>query len=274
MRKRLVAMLLALTVLCTGILFTACGGEGTAETTETVVEKSVSEVINEALKKTENLDFMSAVMKMEMNMAAEGITMSIPITAKIKAKDIKSENPIASVVVTMSMFGQEIDIEMYQEGQWAYMVMADMKYKTNAEDMEGEYDYADSANDMLQEIPEELLKDAELVKAEDGSQTVTLSLPGEKFAEIYDDLIESVNSETGTEMGEMKISDAVVKITVDNGYVTVCDIAFTMEMTVEGVTSSTEVKTTLTYENPGQEVTITPPEGYQDFEEMDDSIFQ
>lgn len=276
MKKRVIAMLLALMMLCTGVLFTACGGEGTTgatETTEAVAEKSVSEIINEAMKKTENLDSMSAVMKMEMNMVAEGITMSIPITAKIKAKDINGENPIASVIVTMSMFGQELDIEMYQEGQWAYMVMEDMKYKTNAEDMVAEYDYADSANDMLQEIPEELLKDAELVKAEDGSQTVTITFPGEKFAEIYAELIESANSETGTEMGEMKISDAVVKITVANGYVTVCDIVFTMEMTVEGVTSSTGVKTTLTYENPGREVTITPPEGYQDFEEMDDDIF-
>lgn len=269
MKKRLISLLLALTILCTGILFTGCGNEKTPEETK---DKTTFEIINEALEKTENLESMAAEMKMEMNMAAEGMTMSIPMTMKLKAKDMKSESPIISMVVSMTMLGQDIDIEMYQEGQWAYMVMGDMKYKANAEDMESEYDYTEITDDMFQQIPEELLKDVELVKAEDGSQSVTIALPAEKFAEIYDDYIESVNSDTEIDLGEMTITDPVVKITIANGYVTVYDISFKMEMTVEGVSSSTEVKTTLTYENPGQEVTITPPEGYQEFEEVDQSL--
>lgn len=271
MKRRLVALLLALTALCTGVLFTACGVDDAPETT---AAPTVSEVINAALEKTQNLDSMSAEMKMEMNMEMEGMTMSIPMAAKFKAKDIKGDSPVVSAVVTMSMLGQDIDIEMYQEGQWAYVVMGDMKYKASVEDMESEYDFTDDANDMLQKIPEELLTDAELIKAEDGSQSVTIAFPSEKFAEIYDDFIESVNSDTEAEVGEMKISDATVKLTIANGYVTVYDIGFTMEMTVEDMTTKTEAKATLTYENPGEEVTITPPEGYQDFEEMDDSIFQ
>jgi hypothetical protein len=271
MKKRLISLFLALTILCTGFLFAGCGNENAPEETKV---KTTFEIINEALEKTANLESMAAEMKMEMTMAAEGMTMLIPMTMKLKAKDMKSESPVISMVVSMTMLGQDIDVELYQEGQWAYMVMGDMKYKTDAKDMEGEYDYAESADDMLQQIPEELLKDAELVKAEDGSQSVTISFPEEKFAEIYDDFIESVNSDTEVDVGVMKIADPVVKITMSNGYITVYDIAFTMEMTVEGVTSSTEVKATLTYEDPGQEVTITPPEGYQEFEEMDGEISQ
>lgn len=277
MKKRIFALLLALTVLCTGAMLTACGGGGgnTPETTmQTEPKKSVSEIINAALEKTGNLDTMSAVLEMEMKMAAEGMTMEIPITAKIKAKDMKGDNAVASIVFNMSMFGQNIEMEMYQEGQWAYVVMGDMKYKANAKDMEGEFDYADSANEMLKAIPEDLLKNVELVAAADGSQTATVTFPAEKFAEIYKDLIESVGSETGSELGGMKITDAVVKITVANDYVSVCDIAFKMEMTVEGISSTTEAKTTVTFENPGQDVTITPPEGYQDFEEMGDLLLE
>ena len=272
MKKRVVALLLALVVLCTGVMLTACGGNEAPP--ETVAKKSVADVINEAMEKTGALDEMSAVMKMEMNMAAEGMTMSIPITAKMKAKDLGGENMIMSVAMTMSMFGQDINIEMYQEGQWAYVVMGDMKYKSDIQALEGEFDYTDSANDMLKEIPEELLKDVEPVTAEDGSQTVTVAFPAEKFAEVYSDLIQEMNSETGTEVGEMKISDAVVTVTMAEGYVTVCDVAFTMDMTVEDVSTTTEAKATITYEDPGQPVTITPPEGYQDFEEisMDDSL--
>lgn len=271
MKKRLISLLLALTILCTGVLFTGCGNENVPEETKA---KTAFEIINEAVQKTEDLESMAAQMKMEMNMAAEGMTISVPMTIKLKAKDMKSDDPVISMVVSMSMLGQNIDIELYQEDQWAYMVMGDMKYKTSAKDMESEYDYAESADDMLQKIPEELLKDVQLVKAEDGSQSVTIAFPEEKFAEIYDDFIESVKSDdTEADIGEVKISDAVVKITIANGYVTVYDLAFTMEVTVEGVSSSTEVKATLTFEDPGQEVTITPPEGYQEFEEMDEDIF-
>lgn len=274
MKKRIACLILALSVLCTGIMLTACGNDGGKPKTEptTIAEKSVAEVLNEALEKTGNLDSMAAVMKMEMNMAAEGITMSIPITANIKAKDIKGDNPVTSVLVTMSMFGEEMNIEMYQEGKWAYMVLGDMKYKMNAKDLGNEFNYSDSANDMLKVLPEDLLKDVELIKAEDGSQTATISISSEKFAEIYDELIDTVNSETGSETGTIKISDAVVKITVANGYVSIYDIVFTMDMDVDGTNTTTEVKTTLTYEKPGEAVTVIPPEGYQEFEEMDDDL--
>ena len=271
MKKRIVSLFLALVVLCAGVMLTACNDE-TGTPPDTVAQKSVSEVINEAMKKTSDLDAMAATMKMEMNMAMEGMTMSVPITAEIKAKDMQGDNAVASILITMSMFGQEINMEIYQEGQWAYVVMEDMKYKADVKDLEGELDYANSANDMLKEIPEELLKDVELVKAEDGSQTATIAFTAEKFAEIYEELIATANSETGTETEEVKISEPVVKITVANGYVTVCDIAFTLDAAVEGINTTTEVKATLTYENPGEPVTITPPEGYQDFEEMDDDL--
>lgn len=270
MKKKLISLLLALTILCTGILFTGCNSENTPEVTK---EKTTFEIINEALEKTKNLESMSAEMKMEMNMVGDGITMSVPMTVKLKAKDMKGSNPIISMVISMTMFGQSIDIELYQEDQWAYMVMEDLKYKANAKDMESEYDYAESADDMLQKIPEELLKDAKLVKAEDGSQSVTIAFPEEKFTEIYDDFIESVSSAAEADIGEMKISDAVAKITIANGYVTGYDLAFTMEMIVEDTSSTTEIKATLTYENPGQDVTITPPEGYREFEEMTEDIF-
>lgn len=267
--KKLISLLLALTILCAAIGFAGCSNENAPAETKA---KTTFESINEALEKTANLESMAAQMKLEMNMVADGMTMSIPMTAKLKAKDMKTDNPIISMVVSMTMLGQNIDVELYQEDQWAYVVMEDMKYKANAEETLSEYNYVASADEMLQQIPEELLKDVELVKAEDGSQSVTVAIPDEKFAEIYNDFIASVNSETELDLGEMKITDAVVKITIANGYVTVYDIAFTMEMTAEGVSSSTEVKAAITYENPGQEVTITPPEGYQEFEEMDEDM--
>lgn len=254
MKKKLIALALTLLLVCT--LFTACG-------------ESAFSIISSAVEKTENLDSMAVQMKLEMNMAMEGMTLSIPLTANIKAKDIKSDAPVTFAEVSMTMLGQSVDVEMYQEGDWAYMVMGDMKYKANVADADSEYDYTDEVNAMLQAIPEDLLENVEMVKGDDGSASATISIPDEVFAEIYSDFIDSVGESAGMEGTEITISDAVVRITVANGYVSVYDMEYTMEMTVSGVSATTEVKASATYDNPGEEVTITPPEGYADFEELD-----
>lgn len=264
MKRRMIALLLALTLLCTGVLFTGCGN-GTEP--EVVKGQTAFEVINAALEKTENLDSMAAQMKMEINMTAAGLSLSIPITMNLKGKGMKSTNPIISTDVSMSIFGQSMEFELYQEGGWTYMVMGDMKYKAPVSDETDDMDYAESFDEILKKIPESVLKDVELVKAADGSQTATISFPAELFAEVYEEFVESVNSETGTDAEEMQISDAVVKITVADGYITVYDLSFKMGMTVEGVSTSAEAKATITYDNPGKDVTITSPEGYQSFEE-------
>ena len=265
MKKKLISLLLALTVLCTGLFLTGCGNEDVPEETKA---KTAFEIIDEALQKTQNLESMDAKIEMEMSMGADGFTMTIPMSIKIMGKDLKAEKPVLSTVISMSMLGQSIEMEIYQEDQWAYMVMDEMKYKLNVKDATDELDYAENADYMLQEIPEELLKDVQPVTAADGSQTFTVNFPEETFDRIYDELIESVGSNMGTDIEDAKISDAVATITVADGYVTVYDLAFNMEMTAEGVSTTTAVKATCTYNNPGQPVTVTPPEGYQDFEEL------
>ena len=114
--KKIVSWLLALAVLCTGVMMTGCDNGKPASGS---VDKGAAVVIAEALKKNQNLDTMSAEMKMQVDMATEGMTMSLPITAKIKAKNLKSDNVISSVNMTTSVLGQEMVMEMYQEGQWA-----------------------------------------------------------------------------------------------------------------------------------------------------------
>lgn len=274
MKKRIVSLFLVLVVLCSGMMLAGCE-EKDKEKTPSTDDKSTALVINEALNKNANLDSMSAVMKMEIDMESEGMTMSLPITANIKAKNLKSDNAITFVDMKTSVLGQEIALEMYQEGQWAYIVMDDVKYKSSIENLQGEADYANTAKNMLKEIPEDILKDVKLVKAEDGSQTATIYFSEEKFLEIYDSLIKDAVSQAGTETENLKISDMTSTITIANGFVTVHEIAFKMDATVEDISFTTEVKVTLTYENIGQEVTITPPEDYQNFEElsMDDSLF-
>ena len=266
MKKRIIALVLALAVLCSCVMLAGCDAK--KEPNNESAKKSVAVIVNETLKKNRELDSMSAVLKMEMNMAMEGMTLSIPLTANIKAKNLNSDNVISSVDMSMTMMGQELVMQTYQEGGWAYVVMDEMKYKAKAEDMEGEMDYTNSAKDMLNAIPEELLKDAKIVDGEDGAQTVTISIDGEKFSELYGEVVDGVNSNTGTETDEVNIKDAVITITMKDDFVYSFEMSFTMEMTVEGIKTTTQAKVSLTFEDPGKEVVITPPEGYQSFEEL------
>lgn len=259
MKKRIISLLLVICFLCA--MLTAC-------------EETTSDMINNALKKTQALDSMNAEMHIDMEMSMQGMTLSIPITAAIKATGLQKENPTVLTDVSMSMFGQNIDVQLYQEGEWSYLVIADMKYKAKTADLEGEYDYSGDVDSMLQSIPEELLKDVKAKKNDDGSQTVTVSIPDEQFSEIYSEFLKDINSTTGADVDttDLKIKDAVVTITVLNGYISVYDMELTMDMTVSDVATTSKIKASVTYKDPGKDVQITPPSGYQSFEELDTSI--
>ena len=195
MKKRLFSLLLALTMLCVSVFVTGCGKGNTGSE-----DKTAFEVINAALEKTRNLDSVAAQMKMEINLTSVGISMSVPMTIEMKAKGLKSANPVVSLDISMAILGQNIEFEMYQEDNWMYVVWGEMKYKSATDDTGSENDYAENFADILQKIPEAMLKDVEMVKAADGSQTTTISFPAEVFADIYDDFIENVNAQTGTDM--------------------------------------------------------------------------
>ena len=256
MKKRLFSLVLALCLLCCCGMLSGC------------TEKSAAEVINTAVKNSEALDAIAAEMKLDMHMAMEGITMDIPMTMDIKATDLKKEKPTMYTKMTTSLVGQAVEMEMYQEGDWMYIATDGMNYKMNAAEAAEEYDFSDDMDAMVQELPEELLKDVKLTKNEDGSQSVTVSIDGKKFSELYDDYIEDVNASADIEVGTPTIDNAVVTITVKDGYVTVYAMDFDMTVTVEEISSTVKVKATITYKEPGKAVTVTPMEGYQDFEEM------
>ena len=66
----------------------------------------------------------------------------------------------------------------------------------------------------------------------------------------------------------LTISDAVVEITVKDGYVQTYGVDFSMVMTIEGVSFTATAECEMVYENPGEAVTVTLPKGYESFREL------
>lgn len=257
MKKKIMSLLLIACMLCTATMFASCDNA------------SAAEIVSNAVEKTGNLNSYAAEMKIEIDMAAEGMTLNIPMTTDMKVQNAKSENPLMSATTSMSMLGQTVKMDVYSDGSWVYMSSDGMSYKVSMEAAGDEYDYAGSMDDMIKALPEDLLENVEVEKNEDGSKTVSAEIPGDTFSEIYGDLVESMNETSGgTGVEDLTVSDAKVSITVADDYITVYDISFKMELTTEGIETVSEVKATTTFKNPGEEVAVTPMEGYQDFEEL------
>ncbi len=257
MKKRIVSLLLALCLLCVCGLFASCSR------VTTFME------LTQAIGRTNALVDIAATLEVETETEVMGMNMSIPITVDMKVKGANSDNQISFSTVSMSLFGTEMVADVYQEGDWAYYSMDGMQYKMNISEEESEYDYTDDMKNMLRELPETLLEGLDFMKNDDGSKTISVALSNADFTELYEALLEDTSASNGVSIEELEVKDAVVSITIKDGYISVYEMEFTMTTAVEGVETSTDVAYKLTYDNPGQEVTITPPEGYQDFEEMD-----
>ncbi len=256
--KKIISLVLALCLMC--CVLSACG------------DQTAQQLFSAAMEKTSSLDAMYAVMEMSISMAMNDERMTIPITYEIQATDIESDNPKMLIGMTMKLdiagISTEIDMDIYSADGWAYIAANSSGYKVKADAMDDQPG-ADASTDMIMQIlPEELLKDAVTQKNNDGTQTVTVTIDGEAFSKLYEDLIGTLNSTAGTSASSLTISNAVVKITIKDGYISVYDMDFTMNMVVDGTTVNADASASVTYKSPGKDVTITPPAGYQDFPEM------
>lgn len=262
MKKRLFSILC---VICI-VLFSGCSGASTGTTTS---EKTSYEIIQEALDKTDKLDSMNMEMQMDIAISADGQTMEMPMTVTLKGKDLNSSSPVIYSQVSTSIMGQTTQIDMFQEGNWAYVTAMGQSFKTDIS--EGNpYDQTGSAENIMMDLPQELLEDLPMVQNPDGSQTVTISIPNEAFSEIYGDMLESINSSSGAgSAASIHIKDATVEITVENGYIAEYSMSFAMDMTMSGVEANSTVTAGIVFHDPGQDVVITPPAGYQDYPVME-----
>ena len=228
--RKILSAVLAVCMLLSVMLLTSCG-----ETPESL--------INGAVLNMAQLESMEANVDMEVKMNMMGVDVSVPIDMHLAMADVKSGKPVAAIDAEMSMMGETVAMNMYMDGsEWAYLTVAGVSYKAN-------------------------LADAEIVKNEDGSKSVALLITADKFSEVYGaDVMEGLTATAGD---SVTMKDVTVVITVKDGYIVEYDMAFDMDMTVEGKDVSASMDMKIHYLNAGQTVTVNPPAGYQDFPELD-----
>jgi hypothetical protein len=164
---------------------------------------------------------------------------------------------------------EKMEVELYMEGDYAYITANGESYKASIDDIEDEYDYEDDLKEIIKKLPADLIKDIELKKSEDGSYKVTLNLSEETFNELYSDMIEEMNEIALSDVeGEAGIGNGSVSVTVKDDYVTNYNLSYDMSMELYGMVADATVTASVEFVNPGSSVTITPPEGYESFKEL------
>lgn len=265
MKKTLTALLCAAMVAS----LTACGGQdsGSApaaaaqtETTAEAVKLDPKEVYAEAMKKNAELTSMDLVLDMGMDMKFGEESMNMSMEMAMKADSFDSEDIKCLITNTTKAEGESIEMTMFYTDGYYYMdaMGQKIKYAMAPEDMAEQAD----ASGAGMEVDAEWLSDITL--EEQGTDKL-IKFTGDptKMASYVEDVL--ANAGSGMEGMEMTVKSVTGECLIDeNGYYKSEKLVMDIEFSMEGQTASMTLDMTMTYNNPGQPVTIELPstDGY------------
>ncbi len=248
------------------VLLLICTLAGCGETEAT----SAYELVDRAVEKTTELDAVDITMT--TNITVDGTT--VPMKYEILAKNLDDDDPITLSTVTSEMMGQSLRTQIYREDGYYYLSVMDQQVKVKSGIL-AQYEVKNTADSVVQPLPEAVLAGAAAKTTADGTRTVNVALTEAMFAEHFSNFLGATGNSAadGAEVVDYALTDTVVDIAVDEkGYIQSYRIQFAMDMDVrdeDGETQTRKVKAdaTVVYNRPGEKVSITPPKGYKDFHE-------
>ena len=254
--------------------------------TNDIKKLSAYQLVKGAVEKTAALDSYEIDEKVTTTTDLLGESMDTTISFDVKVADATGNSPKASGTMGMFLMGEEMALDMYYDGDMIYMSSEDVKVKISASDADAKtYQFSETQESLLKSLPEDILKDVQVKDNDDKSRTVALTVDGDKFSEIYSELISQLsNEEAYSELFDdlktsISIKDADVSITVlENGYIGEYVIRFTMDLTMKSESSnldytvSMDINASVAFKDPGTKVTVTAPtdlDQYIDYSELE-----
>ena len=226
-------------------------------------------VVNNAIKNTSKLTEFEAKMDMAINVQASDEDMNIPVSILMKVKDGNKKHPLVYSYMSTEMFGEKMESEAFMDDKFVYVLSGGEGYKMKVEDAEGEYDYSDQLKENLKKLPKNLLKDTELIQENNGSYKIAVKIPENVFDELYGELLDDISEiSLGEVFDSLDISDCMINLVIKDNFVTSYTLSYNMSNTTENETVSAAVSVAYEIVNPGKSVSITPPQGYESFEEI------
>lgn len=269
--KRFLAILMAMVLLCGTCLLTACGVSGGKDNNGDDGKKDepldLYTVVKEATEKTLAATSYEAksvfVMDTEMFGTKMNTTSDFVFTCNGKEVGVDGKS-----VVEMMGSKTETPIKFYYDGEYLYMTMLGEGYKMAATEEEF-MSQAGHSDAYIAVLPEALFEGVT-----GDADNIELTVDDATMKNLYSKAIGEVIGEEIDDLSQIIIKDGKITLSVKDGYLAAFNVAYTCEITMgeeDTVTYACSQATTFTKYG---DVTVTPMEGYEDFEEMDgDSLF-
>ncbi len=259
MKKRLFAILLVISISVMSLMLSGCSATS-----------KVYSLIESAAEKTNELDSIDAVINMRVVFDPSIITMEIPVVMQMKASGLKGDNPTARVNQTITVRDQTVESDIYMEGSSVYVSSMGTNFKTTADDLGDDSNGIETMGQIIQVLPKDALENAKVIEGKDGIKTVELTLTDEFFNQTYKDLLSSMGEIAGYgKEAAYKLNDIKVEITIEDEYITKYSVDFKAQVT-EGSSEAMliEMSANIRINNPGQQVTVSAIEGYENFPDL------
>lgn len=261
--KRIFTTLMAMVLLCGACLLTACNEQSGGVVPEPPAD--LYTVVKDATEKTLAATSYEAksvcVLDTEMFGTKMNTTADLVFTCNGKEVGVDGKS-----VVEMMGSKTETPCRYYYDGEWLYMAMLGENYKMLVTDEEFK-SQAGHPGEYIVALPEALFEGV-TGTADD----VELTVDDATMKSLYGKAIGDHIGEKIDDLSQITIKDGKITLSVKDGYLATFNVAYTCEITMgeeDTVTYACSQATTFTKYG---DVTVTPMEGYEDFEEMDDDF--
>lgn len=260
--KKWLSMIMVLALL---VCLTACGENAATNNDDGEKDKPVDlyTVVKDATEKTLATTSYEAksvcVLDTEMFGTKMNTTADLVFTCNGKEVGVDGKS-----VVEMMGSKTETPCRYYYDGEWLYMTMLGENYKMLVTDEEFK-SQAGHPGEYIVVLPEALFEGVTGT-----ADNVELAVDDATMKSLYGKAIGDHIGEEVDDLSNITIKDGKITLSVKDGYLAAFNVAYTCEITMgeeDTVTYACSQATTFTKYG---DVTVTPMEGYEDFEEMDD----
>ena len=259
--KKWLSMIMVLALL---VCLTACGENAATNADDGKKDEPVDlyTVVKEATEKTLAATSYEAksvcVLDTEMFGTKMNTTSDLVFTCNGKEVGVDGKS-----VVEMMGSKTETPCRYYYDGEWLYMTMLGENYKMLVTDEEFK-SQAGHPGEYIVVLPEELFEGIT-----GDASNIELTVDDATMKSLYG---KAIGEEIGEDLSDITVKDGKITLSVKDGYLSTFNVSFTCEIDMGEEDTVTYVFSQETTFTQYGDVTVTPMEGYEDFEEMDDDF--
>ena len=262
--KKLTAIILSVIMLLSAVSLVSCSKDE-------ISAKLVYENAKEKLLSREAYE-ANIVMDMELGTAGQDISVKSSMEYNIKADGIGSDSPVSYADIEMKILGQSVDVISYTEGEFVYVDTMGVKMKMLKDSELGSgYNFETTVNDFEIDVPASILETAKATADKEGNYVLSFTFNGTEHADILKNFTDNVVSGIDSSIENYTASVGKVKyeLVISEDYTLKgIKLEAAMELISGGVSMTIDVAVESEYVAFNEDVTVTPPEGYLDYEEL------